>query len=319
MSRSEDCAAKIKSTIEKILPELGQLYKFGQQDVPNRVVTNYPLPENVIKAHKLLLSIMLPGKYSPGPAEDVDLNKFLSEHLTRFCALILPELEKSIPFRWQQASAHESVTALSEQDSKAQSESLLSEFVSRVPKIREFIVDDVVAAYEGDPAALSYAEVKLAYPGLLAVVSHRIAHELYQLEVPIIPRIMSEWAHGCTGTDINPGAQIGRRFFIDHATGVVIGETTVIGNRVKIYQGVTLGAKSFPLDEFGRPVKHIRRHPTVEDDVVIYANATILGGDTIIGTGSVIGGNVFVLSSVPPGSTVTYSNVDRLRLRESDS
>jgi len=166
------------------------------------------------------------------------------------------------------------------------------------------ITEDTRAAYEGDPAALSFAEVQIAYPGLLAVVSHRIAHELYRQEVPIVPRVMSEWIHTKTGIDIHPGARIGHGFFIDHGTGVVIGETTEIGNRVKVYQGVTLGARSFPLDENGMPIKHIKRHPTVEEDVVIYSNASILGGDTVIGKGSTIGGNVFLMDSVPPHSVV---------------
>ena len=185
-----------------------------------------------------------------------------------------------------------------------EAENILTAFFNALPKIRVAIIDDIQAAYNGDPAALSYAEVQLAYPGVLAIASHRLAHELYKLDVPIIPRIMSEWTHTQTGVDIHPGAKIGSGFFIDHATGVVIGETTTIGCNVKLYQGVTLGAKSFPLDETGNPIKHIQRHPTVEDDVVIYANATILGGDTVIGKGAVIGGNVFLTRSVAPGSKV---------------
>jgi len=157
--------------------------------------------------------------------------------------------------------------------------------------------------------------VQLAYPGVLAITSHRLAHELYLLDVPIVPRIMSEWTHSVTGVDIHPGARIGHGFFIDHATGVVIGETTRIGNHVKIYQGVTLGARSFPLDENGHPIKHIQRHPTVENDVVIYANATILGGDTVIGQGSTIGGNVFLMESVPPNSFV-MSEHPELRIKQ---
>ncbi|HEY5621633.1 MAG TPA: serine O-acetyltransferase EpsC, partial [Pontiella sp.] len=174
--------------------------------------------------------------------------------------------------------------------------------------VRRMLIEDVKAAYNGDPAALSYAEVKLAYPGLIAITSHRIAHELYKLDVPLIPRIMSEYTHSLTGIDIHPGATIGEGFFIDHGTGVVIGETCHIGNNVKLYQGVTLGAKSFPLDEHGRPIKHIQRHPTVEDDVVVYANSTILGGDTVIGKGTTVAGNVFLMQSTPPGSLVTRAD-----------
>jgi serine O-acetyltransferase len=184
----------------------------------------------------------------------------------------------------------------------------VNQLISTIPDIRTMLVEDVKAAYNGDPAALSYAEVKLAYPGLVAITSHRIAHELYKLDVPLIPRIMSEYTHSLTGIDIHPGATIGQGFFIDHGTGVVIGETSHIGNNVKIYQGVTLGAKSFPLDEHGRPIKHIQRHPTVEDGVVVYANSTILGGDTVIGKGTVVAGNVFLMQSTPPGSLVTRTD-----------
>ena len=179
-------------------------------------------------------------------------------------------------------------------------------FLRGIPIVRELLSSDVQAAYDGDPAALNMDEVILAYPGLLAISVHRLAHALYELNVPLMPRIMSEWAHTRTGIDIHPGARIGRNFFIDHGTGVVIGETTDIGNNVKIYQGVTLGALSFPKDERGRVIREAKRHPTVGDHVTLYANAIILGGDTVIGEKSVIGGSVFVTSSVPPNSVVTF-------------
>ena len=167
---------------------------------------------------------------------------------------------------------------------------------------------DVDAAYEGDPAANSGDEAILCYPGILAMTSYRLAHELYLLKVPLLPRIIAEHAHSITGIDIHPGATIDEKFFIDHGTGIVIGETCVIGRRVRIYQGVTLGAKSFPLDTDGNPVKGIPRHPIVEDDVIIYGGATILGRITI-GKGSVIGGNVWLTHSVPAGSKVTQAKV----------
>lgn len=179
-------------------------------------------------------------------------------------------------------------------------------FLERIPSVRELLAGDVQAAYDGDPAALNTDEVILAYPGLLAISVHRLAHTLYELEVPLMPRIMSEWAHAKTGIDIHPGARIGRNFFIDHGTGVVIGETTDIGENVKIYQGVTLGALSFPKDERGRVIRKAKRHPTVEDSVTIYANAIILGGNTVLGENSVIGGSVFVTTSVPPDSLITF-------------
>ncbi len=184
---------------------------------------------------------------------------------------------------------------------------IVAAFAARLPEVRRLVETDVTAAYEGDPAATSRMEVVMSYPGLYAVTVHRLAHELYRLKVPIIPRVMSELAHSKTGIDIHPGATIGERFFIDHGTGVVIGETCVIGRNVRLYQGVTLGGLSFAKDASGALVKGLKRHPNIEDDVVIYANATILGGETTIGAGSEIGGNVWLHASVPPNSRV-YNN-----------
>jgi serine O-acetyltransferase len=176
-------------------------------------------------------------------------------------------------------------------------------FLNRIPDVMLLLREDVQAAYEGDPAAKSPAETIFCYPGIFAITNHRIAHELYALGVPVIPRIISENAHSVTGIDIHPGAKISKGFFIDHGTGVVIGETSVIGKRVRLYQGVTLGAKSFPLDDKGIPVKGVDRHPIIEDDVVIYAGATILGRITV-GARSVIGGNVWLTQSIPPDSSI---------------
>ena len=188
---------------------------------------------------------------------------------------------------------------------KANAEQVVTQFLNQLGKVRKLVDSDVTAAYEGDPAATSRMEVVMSYPGLLAITVHRLAHELYLLGVPISPRVMSELAHSKTGIDIHPGAKIGERFFIDHGTGVVIGETCVIGKNVKLYQGVTLGALSFDKDpETGALVKGIKRHPNVEDNVVIYAGATILGGETTIGHDSEIGGNVWLKESVPPYSLV---------------
>ena len=181
---------------------------------------------------------------------------------------------------------------------------IVDEFLAALPEVRRLVDTDVQAAYDGDPAATSRMEVVMAYPGLYAVTIHRLAHVLYKLKVPIIPRVMSELAHSKTGIDIHPGATIGERFFIDHGTGVVIGETTVIGRNVRLYQGVTLGGLSFEKDSNGALVKGLKRHPNIEDNVVIYANATILGGDTTIGHDSEIGGNVWIKESVPPYSRV---------------
>lgn len=177
------------------------------------------------------------------------------------------------------------------------------DFMGRLPALRAMLATDVRAAYEGDPAAKSYDEVIFSYPGLFAVTVYRVAHELWHQEVPFLPRIMSEHAHSLTGIDIHPGAHIGESFFIDHGTGVVIGETTEIGNRVRLYQGVTLGALSLPKDA-GELYRNKKRHPTIEDDAIIYAGATILGGETVIGARSVIGGNVWLTESVPPDTKV---------------
>lgn len=194
------------------------------------------------------------------------------------------------------------------EDAQERAVAIVREFAARLPRIRELLDTDVRAAFEGDPAARSVDEVLACYPGVTAVIHHRLAHELYRLGVPLIARIVSDVAHSATGIDIHPGAQIGGSFFIDHGTGVVIGETAIIGERVRLYQAVTLGAKRFPVDENGALIKGNARHPIVEDEVVIYAGATILGRITI-GRGSVIGGNVWLTRSVPPKSNISQAQV----------
>lgn len=199
-------------------------------------------------------------------------------------------------------------------DYEARGQAMAIRFLERIPELRSVLAMDVQAAYDGDPACKNLDEVIFCYPGLEAVTVYRLAHELHRLGVPFIPRMMTEWAHKETGIDIHPGARIGHHFFIDHGTGVVIGETCEIGDHVKLYQGVTLGALSFPTDADGNLIRHMKRHPTIEDRVVIYANATILGGKTIIGHDSVIGSSVWLTSSVEPHSTVTIES-PRLRIR----
>ena len=190
-------------------------------------------------------------------------------------------------------------------------------FLERLPEIRKILTTDVHAAYQGDPAAKTIDEVVISYPGVLAITVHRIAHQLRQQDIPLLPRMMSEYAHSITGIDIHPGATIGSSFFIDHGTGVVIGETTEIGERVRIYQGVTLGALSLPKEEVEQ-LRYAKRHPTIEDDVTIYAGATILGGETLIGAGAVIGGSVWITRSVPPGTKV-FLAPPKLGYKNSDS
>lgn len=180
-------------------------------------------------------------------------------------------------------------------------------YMKRLSHVAQMLHTDIEAAYLGDPAAMSHEEVLLSYPGFEAISIFRLAHELYEMDIPLLPRMMTEYAHSKTGIDINPGATIGKYFFIDHGTGVVIGETCTIGEHVKVYQGVTLGAKSFDLDHDGNPIKGVKRHPNIEDNVIIYAGATILGGTTTIGKSSIIGGNVWLTNSVPAGSTVYHT------------
>ncbi len=200
-------------------------------------------------------------------------------------------------------------------DFEARGQQAAIEFLESIPAMRQLLATDVAAAYEGDPAASGLDEIIFCYPGLEAMTVHRIAHQLYRQEVPLIPRMMAEWSHNQTGIDIHPGATIGPSFFIDHGTGVVIGETCNIGTGVKVYQGVTLGALSFQKDSEGKLVRGTKRHPTIEDGVVIYANATILGGETVIGTDSVIGASVWMTKSVPPNTVVTIETPS-LRLRD---
>lgn len=183
-------------------------------------------------------------------------------------------------------------------------------FLKTIPQIREYLATDAQATFDGDPAAISISEIVLSYPGYYAIMVNRIAHELYKLNIPLIPRIMTEHAHSLTGIDIHPGATLGKYLMIDHGTGIVIGETTVIGEHVQIYQGVTLGALS---THGGQSLKNVKRHPTIEDNVTIYSNASVLGGDTVVGEGSVIGGNTFIIKSVPSGTIVNNKAVMRFK------
>jgi serine O-acetyltransferase len=259
---------------------------------------------SIYEMHDSLLSILFPGRYSSEEVSNEDVNFFLNDILRHVAFKFQKQLYDAFHIRCR-ARAQDCEDC----DCREQSELALVHLINRLPKIREVLLEDIRAAYEGDPAASSLDEIVLSYPCLDAIATYRLAHTLYERKVPIIPRIISERAHADTGIDIHPGAEIGPGFFIDHGTGVVIGETCKIGSNVKIYQGVTLGALS-PFDREGRPRKGQKRHPNIEDDVIIYANATILGGETVIGKGSIIGGNTWIVSSVPPG-TVIYSNSDR--------
>ena len=305
-----------EADICKTANELAGLFNRVETDAPDALLTHSPAPRNVVDALRVLLDVMFPGKISASLVDSSELGVFLIRRLSEAWRLLHREIRRALPYRWiGEAARVEGARPPKVDNLDHETDRILKAFLATLPGVRRLLIADVQAAYDGDPAALTFAEVLLAYPGLLAIAAHRLAHELYKLQVPIIPRIMSEWIHTKTGADVHPGARIGESFFIDHATGVVIGETTEIGHHVKLYQGVTLGARSFALGATGLPVKHIKRHPTVHDHVIIYAHATILGGETVIGARSIIGSNVFLMESIPADSVVS-SNHPELSIRE---
>lgn len=258
----------------------------------------YPLPSGKTQQEIIDLSraILFPGYYGKASVNIQTIQYYIGVNVERFQRLLEDQILAGLRF------CEDCETTMSESEAdeqKKMAKDLSFKLVKKLPEIREKLSTDVIAAYNGDPASESQAEIIACYPIIKTLANYRIAHELYLLKVPLIPRMMTEMAHSETGIDIHPGAHIGRYFTIDHGTGVVIGATCTIGDNVKIYQGVTLGAKSFPLDERGSPVKGIPRHPIIEDNVIIYANATILGRVTI-GKGSVIGANVWVTEDLAP-------------------
>lgn len=271
---------KTKDTILDVAKQLTSNYE-KQEVASSAMKTSLPDVEVVYSIIEDLRKLTFPGYFGT--------EKFLSkEAFSEGVLLSLYEKMKS-----------QMKVILSD---KQKAEELTARFMEEIPRVQELLAKDVEAQLAGDPAASSNSEVILAYPGLYTIFVYRYAHVLYELEVPLLPRIMSEYAHGKTGIDINPGATIGEYFFIDHGTGVVIGETAIIGNGVKIYQGVTIGALS---TRKGQALSGVKRHPTIEDNVIIYANATILGGNTVVGEGATVAGNTFVTESVPAGAKVS--------------
>lgn len=256
-----------------------------------------PSRDEIHEIVELLLELFYPGYYGRQDLTDENLPYHVGNLLSTLREKLERQIETCLCFDRETAGAGAGGCA---ESARRASAALLAE----LPAIRDALILDVQAAYDGDPAAQSLDEVILAYPGFRAITVHRVAHELYRLGVPLMPRILSEWAHSETGADIHPGAEIGESFFIDHATGAVVGETTTIGRGVKLYQGVTLGALSHPRDASGRVVRRTKRHPTVGDGATLYANATVLGGSTVIGADSIVGGSVFLTRSVPAGSRV---------------
>ncbi|MEW6218865.1 MAG: serine acetyltransferase [Thermodesulfobacteriota bacterium] len=258
-----------------------------------------PLPSraNVVALVEATRDILFPGYFGTQGVDAVNLRYRLGLEISSLFDRLSVEITNAI--------RHDCIRChLPCQECSEQGKEKAYAFLQRLPDLRASLATDVRATYEGDPAAKGVDEIIFCYPGVFAITVYRIAHALHELSVPLLPRIMTEYAHSVTGVDIHPGAEIGHSFFIDHGTGVVVGETTVIGNRVKIYQGVTLGALAFKRDASGALERGRKRHPTLEDDVTVYAGTTILGGETVIGAGSVIGGNVWLTRSVPPGTKV---------------
>lgn len=261
-----------------------------------------PLPsgKSLRRIVELSREILFPGYFGNSTVHRRTINYHIGVNVEELFGLLTEQIQAGLCFGLENTPSDNVIKKNPDRDTAA---SIAARFISKLPEIRRILATDVEAAYYGDPAATCFGEIICCYPIIRAITNYRIAHELYMLNVPLIPRIITEMAHSETGIDIHPGAQIGHHFTIDHGTGVVIGATCIIGNNVKLYQGVTLGAKSFPLDENGNPIKGIARHPILEDDVIVYSNATILGRITI-GKGATIGGNIWVTESVPAGSRI---------------
>ncbi len=301
-----------KSKLEQCKIEMEKIKRFREEipDIVEQLVLSCnteecfdhvdlePLPskEAVIEIIQMACRILYPGYFAQTRIDKVNLIYFFGQEITALFEL----LSEQITLAMRHECRRHNMSCV---NCEEQGQEITVNFIKELPRLRKLLAKDIRAAHEGDPAAKSYDEIIFSYPGLFAITVYRLAHQLHGQGVSLIPRIMTEYAHSMTGIDIHPGAQIGESFFIDHGTGVVIGETTKIGDRVRIYQGVTLGALSLPKDAVER-LRNEKRHPTIEDDVVIYAGVTILGGEALIGARSVIGGNVWITSSVPPDTKV---------------
>jgi len=293
---------KKRDQVREVTRDLMQTFGSLQPKLEHFATTPLPDKASVIKILDDLLEVIYPGYFGRKYVESANIEYYVGDLLDSIYARLTQEIYRSVRPDCRSGNASD---VCEHCHGIAEEQGLV--FLRSLPNLRTRLSNDVQAAFDGDPAAKSIDEVIFAYPAIFAITIYRLAHELNLQGIPLLPRIMTEHAHSVTGIDIHPGATIGAGFFIDHGTGVVIGETTNIGNRVKLYQGVTLGALSFAMDEEGRMVRGKKRHPTIEDDVVIYAGATILGGATVIGRGSVIGGNVWLTRSVPPYTRVIIS------------
>jgi serine O-acetyltransferase len=292
---------KLTATMVGSYQDLGGINRLGEKDLPSQPAVVAILEE--------LLAIIFPGYFGEPVPRDADLELLLGARLDLLSRHLADMIEQTLVFCYKKKCHCTSLWGMDPSDDwaanlKAMARRSSLEYLEQLPTIRQMLDTDVAAAYEGDPAAANIEEIILCYPGVQAIAVHRLAHPLYRMGVPLLPRIMNEWAHQKTGVDIHPGATIGAYFFIDHGTGVVIGETTEIGEHVKVYQSVTLGALSFPRNSDGSLVKGGKRHPTLGDHVTIYANATILGGETLIGEGAIVGGGTWITKSVAAGQKV---------------
>jgi serine O-acetyltransferase len=302
------------SALEEVTDDLLDSY-LGDQRARHVSRQYLPSREAIVEILESVLDLMYPGYF--GRRDLTEEN--LEAHIAQKVAALMPRLEREVEHCLCYGRERDAQRGQSAEFGECASRAgeLAEVFLRRLPDIRRLLIRDVQAAFDGDPAALNIDEIILAYPGVLAVSVYRIAHALYDLGVPMMARIMTEWAHSKTGCDIHPGATIGAAFFIDHATGVVIGETTHIGDGVKLYQGVTLGALSFPRDSSGQIIRGRKRHPTVQSGSTLYANATVLGGETTVGADSVIGGSVFLTRSVPARSRVSLKEPElRVAVRD---
>ena len=287
---------RIRNEVDEIVELVLKDYDQGR-DIDNMDIFNQPEREEVVSIVVKLLGVLFPGYYRDKGYRFYNMYSKLTLQFEDIMYYMSQQIALALAFEEKYANC-------SEKELEEEARQITLKFFRKIPDVRAMINTDIQATYDGDPAAFNKEEIILSYPGLLASTVYRVAHELHLLGVPLIPRMMSEYAHSITGIDIHPGATIGEYFFIDHGTGIVVGATSVIGRNVKIYQGVTIGALS---TKGGHSLHGTRRHPTIEDNVTIYSGASILGGDTIIGEGSIIGGNAFITASVKPGSRISLS------------
>ena len=305
----EDLVAKYRKKLPQVTQNIIESYneqRFGSH------VDFEPIPsrESVIEIIDKFFEVLYPGYFNSDKLDPVNLNFHIGQIVTRLYSMLADQIISTIRHDCDRYN-------LTCQECNEQGHEISLMVLNEIPNIRKLLATDVQAAFDGDPAAKSYDEIIFSYPGIYAITVYRVAHVLYENDVPLLPRIMTEHAHSKTGIDIHPGAKIDEKFAIDHGTGIVIGETTTIGKNVRIYQGVTLGALSLPKDA-GEQLRGKKRHPNIEDDVIIYSGTTILGGDTIIGARSVIGGNVWLTESVPPDTQVIMEKPQLLYKNDKD-